>query len=331
MSVFTTVALADGVDAALGAVPASAGVGQIFAEGGRSLVIGRASNLRKWAAGHLGRARAPKAIPGRLPPRPPVDLTPIAVQVAYANTTSPFAQRLAFERLMARHVPLSKRRDLKRPAYLRLDLDERFPRLAVQSSPSGTHVFGPFRDTRAATRARDALYKRFRLRPCDFDFEPAADLALGLGCIYAQVESCAAPCLQRVTVEAYRALAGEVARALEGTARPEEAGLPGWVRRAEGRSLVVDRTKAGLELYPVVGGAVMEEATSTATADTLAHAVGALDWKGPGEPRDDTPWLNAWRHARRTGMEVPIRDGDDAMAITSRVLAALAGGSVGSR
>jgi excinuclease ABC subunit C len=210
-----SVALADGVDAALARIPPSPGVGQILAAGGHSLVIGRASNLRRWAAGHLGRARLPKAVPGKLPPRPPTDLTPIAVAVAYATTTSPFGQRLAFERLMAGHVPLSKRRDLKRPAYLRLDLDERFPRLAVQPSPAGAHVFGPFRDAKAAGKARDALYRRFRLRPCDFEFEPAADLALGLGCMLAQVENCAAPCLQRVSVDGYRAIAAEAARALE--------------------------------------------------------------------------------------------------------------------
>jgi hypothetical protein len=29
--------------------------------------------------------------------------------VAFAATTTPFAQRLAFERVMGRHVPLSKR------------------------------------------------------------------------------------------------------------------------------------------------------------------------------------------------------------------------------
>ena len=34
--------------------PPAAGVGQILADGERNLVIGRPSNLRRWAAGHLG-------------------------------------------------------------------------------------------------------------------------------------------------------------------------------------------------------------------------------------------------------------------------------------
>lgn len=324
MIAFTTVTLRDGVDAALALVPAAAGVGQILAEGDRNLLIGRPSNLRRWAAGHLGRARPRKAAPGRLPPRPPTDLSPIAVAVAYVVTTSPFGQRLAYERLMALHVPLAKRRDLKRPAYLRLDLGERFPRLAVQADASGPHVFGPFRDTRAATRARDALYKRHRLRPCDFEFVPAADLALGLGCLYAQVESCAAPCLQRISEEGYRALAVEATRALEGAAdRPAE--IPPWVRRADGRSLVVDRGKAGLELYPVAAGVVAEEAGVIAPGGALEAAIDRLDWPAVPGRRDDTPWLNAWRHGRRAGIEIPVAEGETAASVAARLRAALGG------
>ena len=320
---FESVALADGVDAALPRVPASAGVGQILAAGGRSLVIGRASNLRRWAAGHLGRARIPKAVPGKLPPRPPTDLTPIAVTIAYATTSSPFGQRLAFERLMARHVPSSKRRDLKRPAWLRLDLDERFPRLTTQPTAAGTHVFGPFRDAKAAGKARDALYRRFRLRPCDYEFEPAADLALGLGCLYAQVESCAAPCLQRVSADEYRAIAEDAARALDGKAEEPDAAVPSWVRRAGGRSLVAERTKAAIELYPIAGGSVLDGVT--AAPDGLDQAIAAIDWTRPADAADDTPWLNAWRHARHTGVEIPVTSDEAPEAVAARVRAAVVG------
>ena len=293
MSTFalTTVTLQGGVDAALALIPSAAGVGQIVAAGERNLVIGRPSNLRRWAASHLGRARPVKPAPGKLPPRPPTDLTPIAVAIAYVKTTSPFGQRLAFERLMARYVSLAKRRDLKRPAYLRLDLDERFPRLVIQPTPDGGHVFGPFRDSRAATRARDALYKRFRIRPCDFDFKPAHDLPDGL--------------------------AAEVARALDGSGEVTE--ISPWVRRADGRSLVVERGKAGLEVYPIVGGGVIEEAAVAVTLDGLDQSIDALAWTCVAEPRDDTPWLNAWRHGRHSGVEIPIAAGEAAAAIAARI------------
>ena len=317
---FTAVSLGDGVDAALARLPAAAGVGQILAEGGRNLVIGRASNLRRWAAGHLGRARPKKAVPGKLPPRPPVDLTPIATAIRYATTSSAFGQRLAYERLMAQHVALSKRRDLKRPAYLHLRLDARFPRLTVEAA-GGAQAFGPFRDTRAAARARDALHRRFRLRPCDFEFEPAADLALGLSCLYAQVESCVAPCLGRIGSDDYRALATGVASALGGDGeRPAE--VPPWVGPAGGRSLIVERVSDGLEIHSVAGGAVGDQ-PALATEDTLEAALGGLAWPAPEEGRDDTPWLNAWRHARRGGVEVRVAEGETPAAVATRVRAAL--------
>ena len=52
MSTFplTTVTLQGGVDAALALIPTAPGVGQILAAADRNLVIGRPSNLRRWAA-----------------------------------------------------------------------------------------------------------------------------------------------------------------------------------------------------------------------------------------------------------------------------------------
>ena len=305
----TTVTLGDGVDAALAALPTVAGVGQVVAESGRNLVIGRASNLRRWAADHLGRARPRKVVPGKLPPRPPTDLTPVAAAIAYAVTPSPFALRLAYERLMALHVPLAKRRDLKKPAYLRLDASDRFPRLVVQSAAFGDGVFGPFRDRRAAARARDALLKQFRLRACDLEFEPAPQLAEGLACLHAQVGSCVAPCLVRVSEDGYRALAADVAALLEGAGeRPKE--VPSWVRRTGGRSVVVERLKTGIELHPIAAGSVL--APVTAAEGDVSSAMSALSWVVPPDAADDTPWLNAWRHGAHTGIEVPLEGGGDA-------------------
>ena len=286
----TIVTLAHGVDAALALVPAAAGVGQILAEGERNLVIGRPANLRKWVGGHLGRARVPKAVPGKLPPRPPTDLTPIATAIGYALTTSPFGQRHLYERVMARYVPLARRRDLKRPAFLRLAPDEGYPHLLVQPSPEGVDVFGPFRDTRAATRARDAVYKHFRIRPCDFDFKPATNLPPGL--------------------------VGEIADALDGAGVIPD--VPAWVRRAGGRSLIADRSRKAVSLYPISGGGVIDAAAATVAAEGLEQAIEGLDWATPATA-DDTPWLNAWRHGRHTGIEVVIRTADPAAAVAARI------------
>jgi hypothetical protein len=306
--------------AALGALPTRSGVGQILGPDGKNLVIGRSANLRRWAAGHLGQGRpVPK---GR---RPRTDLRPVAKEVRWTTTSSAFHQRLVYERLMARYLKPEARRDLKPPAYVHLDTGERFPRLSVRGADAGpSNLYGPFRDRRAATRAVDALHKLVPLRPCDFTFEPAADLALGLGCIYAQVRTCAAPCLVRVSEVDYRDLA---VRAQALLARPEgrppetASWAPPWVAAVEGgRGVVIERGREGLELYPVRQGAVLEEASVRVEEGRLEEAVESLRWPEPETPRDDRRWLSSWLHApRRTGVYLVVDEGEGARGLAQRI------------
>ena len=91
------------------------------------------------------------------------------------------------------------------------------------------------------------------------------------------------------------------------------------MRRAGGRSLVVERAGAGLEVYPIVGGGVIEEAAVAAAPEGLEASIDGLAWTCVAQPRDDTPWLNAWRHGKRTGVEDPVAAGEPAAAIASRI------------
>jgi hypothetical protein len=283
-------ALGEETAAALSVLPAAPGVGQLVGPEGRNLVIGRAANLRRWAASHLGLGPPPKK--GQ---RPRTDLRGIAHAVRFAPTASDFGQRLRYERLMADHVPLAKRRDLKVPAFLHVDPGDRFPRVLVgDAAGDAVHLYGPFRDRGAAGRARDLLHKRFPLRPCEYVFEPHPDLALGLGCVFAQVRTCAAPCLARVSEDAYRDLAAEAAAFL---ASPEgRAGeLPPWITRlADARALVAERTKKGWELFALREGRVVDEAA--AADESLADAIAGLGWTA-SSAADDLAWVSAWLHA----------------------------------
>ncbi len=202
--------LANGVTAALAVLPAAAGVAQIEGPDGKSLLLTRSANVRKWAAANLGAGDAPKA--GK---RPKVDLSGVATAVSFVLAETPFERTLVFERWMAPFVPYSKRKDLRPPVFLRLDLSQRFPRVVVVgAADSLDHAFGPFRDRKAGERASAVLHKVLPLRPCDHIFDPHEDLPLGRGCLYAQVRSCAAPCLVRVSEDAYRKLALDAAHAL---------------------------------------------------------------------------------------------------------------------
>ena len=288
-------------------------------------MIGKAANLRRWASGHLGQGPPPPR--GR---RPRTDLRPVAKAVRWSETTSPFHQRLVYERLMAEYIRPEKRRDLKPPAYIHLDPDERFPRLSVRGPEADPrNLYGPFRHRKAAARAVDALHRLFPLRPCDYTFEPAADLALGLGCVYAQVRTCAAPCLQRVSEDEYRALAVRAAHFL---ARPESrpaetlSWAPPWVAAVAGScGLVVEPARGAIELYPVREGAVLEEAAVRAEERRLAQAVASLRWPAPDPPRDDRRWLSAWLHApRRTGAYLVVTEGEEGSAGLAPRIAAVA-------
>ncbi len=281
---------------------------QLVSADGRSLLIGRPANIRRWAATHLG-ARARKGA------RPPTNLSWVAAAVRYVGAVTPFQQRLRYERLMAAQVPASTRRELKPPAFLHLDPGQRFPRLSVRASASGRgRLFGPFPRRKDAEEARLALDRRFRLRPCEYVFEPDPQLALGLGCLYAQTRSCAAPCLARVTEEGYRALAAEAAAFLAGPDRRPGL-LPGWVGQVDdNRALVAEPHGDGVAIYPVRRWCVVEEHALLARPGAIEEAVSALCWPDAPAARDDLPWLVAWLRSPGTGAYLDAATSPTALA-----------------
>jgi excinuclease ABC subunit C len=313
--------LAGDVAGGIARVPAAAGVGQILGPGGQSLLLSLASNLRQWAASHLGLGKPPA--PGR---RPKTNLAAIATAIGWAEADAPFRQRLIYERLVAPLVPAASRRDLKPPAFLHLDPAARFPRVTVRGAGEGpARLFGPFRDRRAAEKARDAVQRLFPLRPCDYAFEPDPALALGLGCVFAQVRSCAAPCLRRVSEDQYRALAARAAAwlALPPARSEAPAAVPATVAADDARGLVVDAGRKEVGLYPVARGCVIEEAAAVVSPADVDDAVARLDWPDTGRP-DDWPWLAAWlRSAKGRASYVVAGDAADRAALAAAVRAAL--------
>ena len=148
-------------------------------------------------------------------------------------------------------------------------------------------LYGPFRDRRAAEKARDALQRRLPLRPCDYTFEPDSALPLGLGCLYAQVRSCAAPCLKRVSEEEYRGLAAQAALWLADPARRSgaPASVPASLGAAFGRAVVVDAGRRSIGLVPVDGGRVLDMAVIETSVNELEQALDRLAWPEAGAGR----------------------------------------------
>jgi hypothetical protein len=270
--------------------------------------VGRPTNLRKWFATRLGRATARK--PGV---RPPTDLSGVARTLRYIRSRSSFDLRLQFERAMSRRFPDLPRRDLKPPAYLHLDPAERFPRVTIHAGAGGrAGFFGPFRGRPSAEKARHALHKLFPLRPCDFRFDPHPELPLGVGCLYAQVRSCAAPCLCRVGEDDYRGLAREAAQLLaQPSSRPEDIEwAPRFVTAASARALVAEPVKGGVDLYPVTASEVGLPTHAPATG--LAEALAAVRWEGARAPGRDEAWLASWIYEKkRRGLYAVFEDDSD--------------------
>jgi len=331
------IALAGEPQQALAALPPRPGVGQFLGPEGKNLVLATTQNLRKWAASQLG--QAPKRREGAPPRRPRTNLVGIATAVAWVETDGPFRQRLAYERLSASLVPPPKRRDLTPPAFLHLDPGERFPRVSVRGLGEGP-LYGPFRDRRAAEKARDALQRQLPLRPCDYTFEPDSALPLGLGCLYAQVRSCAAPCLKRVSEEEYRGLAAQAALWLADPARRGEAPavVPASLGAAFGRAVVVDAGRRSIGLVPVAAGRVLDGAVIETSVDELEQALDRLAWPEAGAG-EDWPWLTGWlRSPRARAAYVVVSDGTTKADLREAVRRALAkpfarraaGGNVGN-
>lgn len=331
-AVFETIAFEGDLDAFLKRLPSARGVAQILGESGDSLLVGRATSLKRWAATQLGRAKPPKN-PKPLR-RPRTDLTSLVRQIRFARTTSPFHERLVFERLVAPLVPLSKRKDLRPPAWVWIS-SERFPRLTVRPEP-GPSGFGPFRDAKTATRARESLEKRLGLRPCDFSFEPDPALPLGLRCVYAQVRTCSAPCLTRVDERDYQQRALAAAAAM--TFPPADEWVPPHVGPSLGAAVVLERTQDAVELYPVLAQRVLEQgAVRGRQQDSPESLAERLTWPlesavagasaGSATPRrvaDDSAWLSSWlSEKKRSGRFVPLPPGPGALHASS-VAAALA-------
>jgi DNA polymerase-3 subunit epsilon len=152
-------------------------------------------------------------------------------------------------RLIRRHEPRFNRqgRTWRRYAYVKLDLDEAYPRLKIVRRPRGSGVFlGPFASSSAARLAEEALEEVVPLRRCTAPMRAATRFA---PCALADMGRCLAPCDGRVGPERY----GESVRALVSSlSNPDrllgalEAGIAALARaeRFEEAALARDRVRA---------------------------------------------------------------------------------------
>jgi excinuclease ABC subunit C len=97
-----------------------------------------------------------------------------------------------------------KRLRLRPPVFLRMSIDNPYPRVYVTSKISKTAanaLFGPFPSRTAAARYADEMLNLFLLRRCTEDLNPDPTFP---GCVYSEMKMCLAPCYQGCSDERYQ-------------------------------------------------------------------------------------------------------------------------------
>lgn len=171
---------------------------------GEVLYVGKAKDIRKRVRSYFyGDSR--KKIAGLLAETGSVDAHPCGGEV----------EALVLEaRLIPRHAPRYNRRGKawRRYAYLKLDLDEAWPRLKVVRRARGRGDYlGPFPSRRAATLAKEALEEVFAIRRCTRSMGRTTRFS---PCALADLGRCTAPCDGRVNPERYEGLVRSLRHAL---------------------------------------------------------------------------------------------------------------------
>lgn len=132
-----------------------------------------------------------------------LNLRGVAERVEYWLTGSQLESTLLHLELAQRHFPGDWPRmvRLRPPAFVRLTLDNPFPRTMVTTRLGHGLSYGPFPNRAAAEHFQTELLDLFQLRRCEENLTPSPQHP---GCIYGEMNRCLRPCQQVVTIEQYR-------------------------------------------------------------------------------------------------------------------------------
>jgi excinuclease ABC subunit C len=138
-----------------------------------------------------------------------LNLSGVAERIEYWLMGSKLESALIHLELAKLHFPddVSRITRLKPPVFLRLTVDNAFPRTMLTTRLGRGLYYGPFAGRAAAERFQNEMLDLFQLRRCEENLAPAPDHP---GCIYGEMNKCLRPCQQVVSVEEYRGEAAHV-------------------------------------------------------------------------------------------------------------------------
>src|SRR5580698_5951945 len=137
-----------------------------------------------------------------------LNLRGIAERIEYWPMGSRLESSLLHLELAQAHFPEDWPRivRLRPPAFVRLTIDNPFPRTMVTTRLGRGLFYGPFASRAAAERFEGELLDLFQIRRCEENLTPSPTHP---GCIYGEMNRCLRPCQQAVSEDEYR---GETAR-----------------------------------------------------------------------------------------------------------------------
>ncbi len=200
--------------ASLSGLPEGCGVFALFAEDPKAEpYLAKSSNLKR----RLQRFLRPAPTQTRR-----LQLAGRIRRIEYTQTGSDFASDLAFYEAATALESMyaggngdrsgEKRLRLRPAAFLKLGMDNPFPRAVISTRVSRASALkaqpvGPFPSKAAAERYLEEVLNLFLLRRCIENLDPHPDHP---GCAYSEMKKCLAPCYQGCTPERYQEEANAV-------------------------------------------------------------------------------------------------------------------------
>ncbi|BFM07445.1 excinuclease ABC subunit UvrC [Halioxenophilus aromaticivorans] len=179
----------------LASTSSSAGVYQMYDDGGKALYVGKAKNLKKRLASYFrssGLAPKTQALVRRIASIQ-VTLTATETEALILEQNLIKAQKPPYNILL---------RDDKSYPYVYLSTDQKFPRLSLHrgAKRGKGRYFGPFPNVGSVKESLSLLQKTFKVRQC----EDSVFKNRSRPCLQYQINRCTGPCVDLINEQAYQ-------------------------------------------------------------------------------------------------------------------------------
>ncbi|OGC43575.1 excinuclease ABC subunit C [candidate division WOR-3 bacterium RBG_13_43_14] len=180
----------------------------------RAIYIGKALDLKKRLLSYMNRAESRSQI-----------IVQAASDLEVIITGSDTEALTLEESLIKLNKPKFNVRlkDDKKFPYLKITIQERFPRLFFTRDlkPDGSLIFGPYTNARSLRQTRDAICRIFKIASCRKDLSKIYERP----CLEHSMNRCCAPCAQLISPDDYNKLMNKVIAFLKGRSDEIEAEL----------------------------------------------------------------------------------------------------------